>query len=292
MSRFEYIESKTILSKLKDAPDPYFGITYNINLYRGCQHGCIYCDSRSDVYRLEDLSRIRIKINSLSLLETALKKRIKKGTIGTGSMNDPYMPVEKEEKLTREALKIIEKYKYPVHILTKSNLVERDTDIIKEIGKEYSAVSFTITTPHDTLSKTIEPYAPVSTERLKALLKLSSNGIYSGVLLMPILPFITDKRFDIEELIKKCADNGANYILFLPGMTLRKGQKEYYYSKLDENWPGLADKYERKFKFQYACHSDNHKQLWDIFSNSCIKYNIAMKMNFYQQNLPTQQSLF
>ena len=288
----EYYNAKSILSKLKDAPDSYFGITYNMNLYRGCQHACIYCDSRSTVYGLGDLATIRIKQNALILLEQNLKKRIKKATIGTGSMNDPYMPVELREKLTRSALEIIARYKYPIHVLTKSNLVTRDLDILQEISKTFSAVSFTITTLSDSIAGKIEPFASSSSERLGAMKDTHLNNIYTGALIMPVLPYITDNKEDIELLIKNCADNGAQYILFAPGMTLRDGQREYFYSALEKRWPGLAKKYQRRFKNQYSCSTENYKQLWDTFNNTCEKLGVKTKMNFFKENIAVQKKLF
>src|SRR5204862_216106 len=158
---------KTILSSIKPGADTWFGLRYNMNLYRGCQHGCIYCDSRSDCYKLGDLSDIRIKENALQLLEKELKGKRERGTIGFGSMNDPYMPIEKETELTHNALKIVNRYRFPVHIITKSNLVTRDIDLLKETGKVYAAISITITTVDDKLSKIIEPGAPTSSQRFE-----------------------------------------------------------------------------------------------------------------------------
>lgn len=187
-----YIETKSILSKLREQ-DTWFGITYNMNLYRGCQHGCIYCDTRSECYRVGDISQILVKQNALELLTKELQsKRKNRATIGTGSMNDPYMPMERELQLTRNALQIIASYKFPVHIITKSNLVERDIDILQEISKTYAAVSFTITSATDSLAKKIEPNAPPTSERYNAMKVLAGKGVYTGVTLMPILPFIND----------------------------------------------------------------------------------------------------
>ncbi|HBN05534.1 MAG TPA: radical SAM protein, partial [Bacteroidales bacterium] len=169
VNSIKYIQAKSILSKLSHT-DLWFGISYNMNLYRGCQHGCIYCDTRSECYGINDISQIRIKENAIELLQKELSsKRMQKATIGTGSMNDPYMPIEKEIRLTRKALELINKYKYPVHIITKSNLVERDVDLLEEISKTYSAVSFTITTFDDKLSNIIEPFAPSTSLRFKAI---------------------------------------------------------------------------------------------------------------------------
>ncbi|MCG8700303.1 MAG: radical SAM protein [Bacteroidales bacterium] len=288
----EYIRSKTILSKLKNGPDPYFGITYNINLYRGCQHQCIYCDSRSEVYQLGDLSSIKLKENSLDLLDLALYKRPAKGTIGTGSMNDPYMAIEQEMGFTSKALEIINKYRYPVHIITKSDLVVRDTDLIKDISKVYSAVSLTITTVDDSQSTKIEPRAPVSSKRFEALSKLRQNGIYAGVLVMPILPYINNTEENIIQLVEKSYANGAAYVLFAPGVTLRDVQRDYYYSKLDDFFPGVRSLYEKTFGNRYNCTSPNEKILSETFYNTCAKRHIPTSMIFFKENNPIQSTLF
>ena len=274
-------------------PDTWFGITYNMNLYRGCQHGCIYCDTRSDCYGIGDISQISVKQNALELLKKELRaKRKDKATIGTGSMNDPYMPVEKELQLVRKALQLIAAEKFPVHIITKSNLVERDTDILQEISKIYVAASFTITSASDTLSSQIEPQAPKTSERFKAMELLANKGIYTGITLMPILPFINDTKENIQTIIRRAKDSGASYILPMFGVTLRKGSREYFYSALDKNFPGIKAGYQRYFGNQYACYSSHYKELSDVFFNSCEKSGIATQMRFYQPPANGQLSLF
>jgi DNA repair photolyase len=150
----EEIKAKTILNHVKQ-PETWFGLKYNMNLYRGCQHQCIYCDSRSDCYRIEDFAKIQVKINALDLLEDVLPRKRVRGTIGFGSMNDPYMPVERDYRLTEKSLEIILVNEFPVHILTKSDLVLRDIELLMEISNVYAAVSFTITTADDELAKKI-----------------------------------------------------------------------------------------------------------------------------------------
>lgn len=288
----EYIKSKTILSRLSGAPDPYFGIMYNMNLYRGCQHQCIYCDSRSRVYGLGDLAHIRIKQNALSLLERELRGKRRKGTVGTGSMNDPYMPVELRENLTRGALKVLSRYHFPVHALTKSDLVLRDTDIWQELSKVYAAVSFTITTPYDDLSRKIEPGAPVSSLRFKALESLARAGVYSGVILSPVLPFITDKEESIRLMVRKAVNAGASYIIAWMGMTQREGQREYFYSKLDQCFPGLRTRYAKTFGNDYQCSSPDARALHEVFHEECEKRGIPVHMQFYKKDHPTQLEIF
>ncbi len=289
----EFIQAKSILSKLKQAPDSWFGITYNMNLYRGCQHQCIYCDSRSECYRIADLSKIQVKENALKLLALELKRKKEKATIGTGSMNDPYMPVEKSVQLTRKALEIIDHYGFPVHIITKSDLVLRDLELIQGIAKKsYAAVSLTITTADDTLSRIIEPAAPLSSHRFAALKNLSDAGIYTGMLLMPVLPFINDTAENIQALVQKAKQAGAKYIIGSMGMTLRDRQRDYYYEKLEKYFPGLKAKYMARYGEQYGVGVPDALVLKHVFESECKQLEIATKMEFYKPHKPEQLSLF
>jgi len=287
-----YIETKSILSKLREQ-DTWFGITYNMNLYRGCQHGCIYCDTRSECYRIGDISQISVKQNALELLTRELhNKRKSKATIGTGSMNDPYMPIERELQLTRNALQMIASRKFPVHVITKSNLVERDTDILEDISKTYAAVSFTITCAADYLAKKIEPYAPLTSKRYNAMRTLADKGIYTGITLMPLLPFINDTKENIETIIKQAKDSGASYILPMFGVTLRKGSREYFYKALNNEFPAIRAKYESAFGERYMCYSHDYRKLSDTFYDLCTKLGIDTKMKFYKPEMYEQPSLF
>jgi DNA repair photolyase len=288
----QYIETKSILSKLTKE-DTWFGITYNMNLYRGCMHGCIYCDTRSECYGINDISKISVKKNALELLDRELvSKRKNRATIGTGSMNDPYMPIEKELQMTRKALQIIAKEKFPVHIITKSNIVERDVDILQEISKIYAAVSFTITTADDSLSQKIEPNAPPSSERFKAIKLLAEKGIYTGITMMPILPFINDNKENITAIVNQAKESGAAYILPWFGMTLRKGSREYFYKSLDNNFEGIKEKYQSRFGERYECSSPNYKELTITFKEQCYKLGIENYMRFYRPKIYVQSSIF
>lgn len=288
------IYAKTLLSSSK-IPDPYFGIKYTLNIYRGCQHKCIYCDSRSKCYQVNNFEDdIEVKVNAIELLTKELKNKRVKGTVGTGSMNDPYMPIEKERKLTRKVLETIKYYKFPVHIITKGTLVTRDIDILKEINKVYAAVSFTITTYKDDLSRKIEPFAPKTSERLKTLTLLSTENIYTGVTLMPLLPYINTELKNVENILNASKENGAKYIIPFFGLTLREGSREYFYKKLDEDFSDLKEKYIHTFGEKYECLPDNYQQLYDFVKNWSIKNNMPLKMNFYkntQENI-SQINLF
>ncbi len=287
---FSEIKTKSILSPVKQ--DDYFGIRYNMNLYRGCQHGCIYCDSRSKCYQLGELSRIRIKKNATDLLRKELKGKRQKGTIGTGSMNDPYMPLEKVLGLTRRALQAIADFKFPIHIITKGNIITRDLDIIKDISKTYAAASFTITTFDDNLARKLEPAAPLSSERFHALYELSRQGIYTGITLMPLLPHINDNAENISNIVRKAADSGAQYILPAFGVSLREGSRDYLFKTFDQKFPGMKEQYQSQFGNRFSCYNDHCKQLYDVFYNLIAKLNMPGKMKFYSGPVDSQLSLF
>lgn len=288
----KYIEAKTILSKYKEQ-DSWFGISYSMNLYRGCQHGCIYCDTRSECYGINDISKISVKQNAIELLNKELSSKRKiKSTIGTGSMNDPYMPLEKELEMTRKALEVIAQKKFPVHIITKSNLVERDYALVQEISKTYAAVSFTITTFEDALSQIIEPFSPKSSLRFDAMRFLAQKGIYTGITLMPILPFINDTQENIKSIINKAKDYGASYIFPAFGVTLRKGSRDFFYQALDTSFKTMKEKYNNAFGEQYVCSSPNHKKLQDIFEEETYKLGISQKIEFFSPKEEPQLSLF
>ena len=271
------ITSKTILNHVKQ-PDTWFGLKYNMNLYRGCQHLCIYCDSRSECYRLGDLAEIRVKTNALELLDDVLPRKRVRGTIGFGAMNDLYMPVERKYKLGRGALEIIKRNQFPVHILTKSDLVVRDLDLLAEISKTYAAVSFTITTTDDDLAAIIEPGAPRPSDRFKAMRELSDAGILTGVTMMPILPFLEDDPENIRSIVQRTAEAGATYVIPTFGMTLRPGSRDYYYMKLDEHFPGMKERYIKSFGDSYQCSSPHWKQLNEVFQKEIAQTGLSSKI--------------
>ena len=284
------IQAKVMLSHVKQ-PDIWFGLKYNMNLYRGCQHQCIYCDSRSECYQIEKFSDILYKENAIELLENELARKRAKGTIGTGSMNDPYMPVEAELNLTGRALELIARYRFPVHIITKSDLVLRDLDILKRINEVYTAVSFTITTADDQLAKKLEPGAPPPSARFRAMKILAENGILTGITMMPILPFIQDNEENISEIVTQAKEYSAAYILPSFSVTLRDRQRAYYYDKLDRHFPGLRQQYEQQFGNQYFAPANNYEILKAVFEDLCVRYGIATRIRPYQPQKATQLTL-
>jgi DNA repair photolyase len=273
------IQAKTMLARVKGTDD-YFGLYYNMNLYRGCQHQCIYCDSRSECYQIENFNHdVLIKVNAIDLLRRELAGKRVVGTIGTGSMNDPYMPLEDKVGLTRRAIEIIHEFGFPIHTITKSDLVVRDLDLFADIQRQtYAAVTFTVTTADDDLSKKLEPGAPVSSKRLAALRTLSLRGILTGITLMPVLPFIEDTEDNIRRIVTLAAEHGARYILPAFGITLRDRQRAYYYDKLDLHFPSLRTRYEKSFGEKYSAHAQNAKRLGQIFGELCERYGIATRM--------------
>ena len=286
------IEAKTLLSHVKQ-PDPWFGLKYNMNLYRGCQHRCIYCDSRSECYQVENFDgEVLVKANAIELLQKELARKRKKGTIGTGSMNDPYMPVERKVNLTGRALKVIARFGFPVHVLTKSNLVLRDLDTLQEINRIYAAVSFTITTADDELGKKVEPGAPLVSDRFTAMQTLAKHGIYTGLTMMPILPYIEDSEENIAAIVQQAHEHGASYIIPSFGMTLRDRQRLYYYQQLDNLFPGLRRQYIGRYGHQYSCVPGNVERLAKVFYECCAKYGIATRITPYAPQVASQMQLF
>jgi DNA repair photolyase len=285
------ITAKVLLNPVKQADD-WFGLKYSMNLYRGCQHQCIYCDSRSECYQIENFSDVLVKANAIDLLSAELSRKRVKGTIGTGSMNDPYMPLEAQRNLTRQALQVIADFRFPVHIITKSDLVLRDLDILHTISQVYAAVSLTITTADDALGKKIEPGAPRVADRFKAIQSLADNGILTGVILMPVLPFLEDNVENIRQIVTQAHQAGAAYIIPCFGMTLRDRQRDYYYRKLDKLFPSLRGEYEKQFGHQYHVPANNAVELEREFRALCDRFGLATCIPQFNPPHASQMPLF
>jgi len=249
-----------------------------MNLCRGCIHGCIYCDSRSRCYNIDhDFEDVEIKVNAPQLLEEKLKSKRKKCMIGTGAMSDPYIPIDESLKNTRACLELIEKYGFGLAIQTKSNLVLRDLDLLKSINRKAKCVAaMTLTTFDENLCKIVEPNVCTSVERFETLKVLRASGIKTVVWLCPLLPFINDTTENLRGILGYCVEAKVYGILcFGMGMTLREGNREYFYKMLDRHFPGLRDKYERKYGNSYVITSDNNRELMAIFLETCKKANIV-----------------
>ncbi len=208
----EYIPAKTIITKTK-APAKWFGIDYNMNIYKGCCHGCIYCDSRSDCYGVDQFDQVRAKENALEIIRDDLRRKTRSGVVGTGAMSDPYNPFEQELRLSRHALELCDAFEFGAAIATKSSLLERDIDVLQSIA-EHSPVllKITVTTADDELAAKLEPHVSRPSDRFGMIEKLARSGLYTGILLMPVLPFIEDNRENIGEIIRKAADAGAKFV--------------------------------------------------------------------------------
>ncbi|MDE6583999.1 MAG: radical SAM protein, partial [Anaeroplasmataceae bacterium] len=232
-----------------------------INLYRGCEHGCIYCDSRSKCYNMDhDFEDIEVKENALMILEQELIKKRKKVIVSTGSMSDPYMPLEQELKLTRGMLELIYKYGHGVHIQTKSSSILNDLDLLVKINKQAKTrVSITLTTFDEDLCKKIEPNVSTTMERVETLKRLNEAGIDTFVWLSPILPFINDSLDNLRGILDYCKEAKVKGIIcFGFGVTLREGDREYFYQKLDELFPKMKREYIKRFGNSYECNSPYH----------------------------------
>lgn len=275
----QYISAKSIVSSYAEN-NYWFGSNYNINIYKGCCHGCIYCDSRSECYGIDDFDTVRAKENALSLIDKELKSKRKTGVVGTGAMSDPYNPFEKELCLTRQALELIDKHGFGVSIITKSDLIIRDIDILQRI-KEHSPVlcKITITVSNDELCRRIEPNVSISSERFLVVKKLTDAGIFAGVLLMPVLPFIADNEENIRQYVRLASESGARFIYPAFGMTLRANQRDYFYKKLGELFPSLKEKYIRQYGNSYECQSPNARNLYKLLSEECKRHGILYKMD-------------
>ncbi len=266
-----YVQAKGILSA-----------TNGMNMYRGCQHGCIYCDARSTCYQINHpFEDIEVKENAPELLERALKGKRNKCMIGTGSMTDPYIPLEKKQRLTRRLLELIDRYEFGLAIQTKSNLILRDLDLLKSINKKSKCiVQMTLTTYDETLCKKLEPNVCTTKERFEVLKTLRDNGIQTVVWLSPFLPLLNDTEENIRGLLDYCIEAEVfGIICFGIGVTLREGDRAYFYEKLDEKFPGLKQRFHAKYGNAYEINSDHNDELMRIVRQKCKEHDIEYNSN-------------
>lgn len=274
-----------------------------MNLYRGCLHGCIYCDARSLCYQMDHVFEdIEVKENALALLEQALKRKRACCMIGTGAMTDPYLPIEDKLCLTKGALELIYDYGFGVAIQTKSANILRDLDLLDKINRRTKAVvQMTLTTHDDALCRLIEPNVSVTSERVAALKTFRDAGIPTVVWLSPILPFLNDTRENIEGILESCIDAKVKGILcFNMGLTLRDGNREYFYVQLDRHFPGLKERYIRTYGNRYELLSPKNEELMALYHSTCQNNGIAHDVNaiftflhtFDEKQEASQLSLF
>ncbi len=262
-----YVKAKGILSAKN-----------GMNLYRGCSHGCIYCDSRSRCYHMEhEFEDIEVKENALELLEAALKSKRKKCMIGMGSMTDPYIPLEKKLGNVRKALLLIEKYGFGFTVITKSEEILRDIDLLQRINdKTKCVVQMTLTTLEDDLCAKVEPNVCVTSRRVEVLKRMREAGVPTVVWLSPILPFINDTRENISGILELCIEAGVyGVICFGMGLTLREGNREYFYKQLDLRFPGMKEKYIQAYGGQYIAASPDNAGLMKLFHAKCGENGIV-----------------
>lgn len=294
----EYIPAKTIVTHAKNSQ--WFGIEYNMNIYRGCCHGCIYCDSRSECYGIQGFDQVRAKEKALEIIRNDLRRKVRAGVVGTGAMSDPYNPFEEKEQLTRHALELVDAYGFGAAIATKSDGILRDIDILQQI-QEHSPVlcKITVTTADDSLCQKIEPGVAVSSRRFEVLKNLGGSGLFAGILLMPVLPFLEDSEENVREIVYQGAKSGVRFIYPYFGVTLRQNQRQWYLDHLEQLFPslGLRERYQAQFGESYQCVSPKARRLWEVFTQDCKREGILYRMGeiteaYKQGYQPAQLSFF
>lgn len=275
----DYIPAKHILIRSKSTA--WFGTDHTVNLYRGCCHGCLYCDSRSDCYRNPDFDRVTAKSDALRILRDELARKVRPAFIAMGAMSDPYNPFEEELLLTRHALELIDAYDCGVSVDTKSDLIVRDIDLYQSIQAHSPVIcKLTVTTVDEDLAAKVEPRAPSPARRLAAVRSLAQAGVFCGVLLMPVLPFLEDRPEQVLSVVDRSADAGAKFIYPGFGVTMRQGQREYFLRELDRAFPGehLSRRYLARYGDRYRCPSPRARELWEVFAARCRERGLLYQM--------------
>ena len=276
----ETIPAKHILHRNKSTE--WFGCDHTMNLYRGCCHGCIYCDSRSDCYHNDKFDQVRVKADALRILRDDLARKVRPALICTGSMSDPYNPFETKLLYTRRSLELTDAFQCGVAIATKGDCIVRDIDILTSIQTHSPAIcKITLTTLDEELAKKIEPQAPSPARRLEAVRQLAAAGLFTGILLMPVLPFLEDCPENITNLLEAVADAGAKFVYPFFGVTMRQGQREYFLQHLDKAFPdgeNLSQRYLARYGDRYVCTCPNSSKLWALFSQTCRELGLLYEM--------------
>lgn len=287
-----FVEAKGILSAQT-----------GMNLYRGCTHGCIYCDSRSACYQMKhDFEDIEVKRNAPELLEAALMRKRSRCMIGTGAMCDPYMHCEEQLGLTRKCLEIIDRHGFGLAIQTKSDRILRDLDLLKSINRRSKCVvQMTLTTFDEDLCRIIEPNVCTTRQRFETLEILRENEIPTVVWICPLLPWINDTEENLRGILDYCFRAEVKGVIqFGIGMTLREGDREYFYAALDRHFPGLKQNYIETYGLSYEIVSENNDRLMRILTAECKNHGVmcesgevfAYLHEFPQKNAGEQLSLF
>lgn len=274
----ETIAAKHLLTPVRVQADDFFLADWNMNLYRGCSHGCIYCDSRSVCYQIDRFDVIRPKENALALLDQELRSKRRSGIVTMGAMSDPYNPLEAELQLTRGALELLLRHGFGAAFTTKSDLCARDADLLSAISRRAPVCArMTVTCADDALCRRIEPNVAVTSQRMNAVARLSEAGVYAGVWLNPLLPFLTDDWENIRRILRMTAEAGGQFVVCFFGMTLRTGNREYFFEALEQDFPGVRDKYLRAFGNSYECTSPEAERLYPLFCKECELLGLAWR---------------
>jgi len=298
-SPVETFPAKRLLLPQRLAEDYFFASSFNLNLYRGCNHGCIYCDTRSECYRIDRFDTLRHKENCIAMLEGELRAKQRTGIVCMGAASDSYNALEEELCLTRQALELFRRYHFGGGIPTKGTLIARDARLLAEIGKAAPVwIALSITTAEAGLSALIEPGAPVSSLRFAALEALASAGVFAGVWINPMLPFVTDSEENLLSLLRMTADCGGRFAMCHFGMTLRTGSREYFYAALDREprFHGVKQQYADTFGFSYHCNSPDAERLYFLFRDECKRLKLLYRFEdinrAMRETCPRQMSLF
>lgn len=266
----EPVQAKHLLTPIRVTMDDFFYADWNMNLYRGCSHGCIYCDSRSVCYRIGDFSTIRPKADALSLLEGELRSKRTAGVVSMGAMSDPYNPLERRMCLTQGALTLLKRYGFGAAFTTKSALCARDAQLLSDVSRNAPVCArMTVTCADDDLCRMIEPHVSATSERFKAVRALADAGVYTGVWLNPVLPYLTDTEENIRRIVRMTAEAGGQFVVCFVGMTLRTGNREYYFDALQRLFPGVREHYLREYGNAYEIPARKPEQLYAAFKDEC-----------------------
>lgn len=286
-----------MLTPVRCRPEDFFLADWNMNLYRGCSHGCIYCDSRSVCYRVTDFDHVQPKVDALGVLEAELRSKRRTGIITMGAMSDPYNPLEAQLGLTRGALALCLRYGFGAAYTTKAPLCARDAALLAEISRRSPVCArLTVTCADDGLCRRIEPHVAPTSARLAALRTLADAGVYAGVWINPVLPFLTDTADNLIALLRQSAEAGAQFAVCFFGMTLRTGNREYYFAALERDFPGVRAKYLATFGNAYECPSPDARRLHALYTQECrclhLAYRFADINAQMTARMPRQMGMF
>ncbi len=299
MKNVETVPAKRLLTPVRGSGNHFFRSDYTLNLYRGCNHGCIYCDSRSECYHIDRFDSVRVKENALWMLKDELSRKREGGVICMGAASDPYNALEKELQITRGALRLMLSYHFGVGMSTKSALIARDAELLSEIGVGMPTwTAFSITTANDALARLLEPRASSSRDRFEAMEKLAARGVMTGTWMNPMLPFLTDSEKNLREVIRLTKESGGRYVICFFGLTLRTGDREYFYQALNREpaFNGVKDRYVNRYGLDYECPVPAARELYGLFERECASAGLYCRFEELNaamaEKCPEQLSMF